>query len=40
MFALVHDGVIFLKVDEQSAPAFDREGSSRSATPAAVSARP
>jgi len=26
MFALVHDGVIFLKVDEQSAPAFDREG--------------
>jgi len=26
MFALVHDGVIFLKVDEQSASAFDREG--------------
>jgi DNA transformation protein len=26
MFALVHDGVIFLKVDEQSAPAFDSEG--------------
>jgi DNA transformation protein and related proteins len=26
MFALVHDGVIYLKVDEASAPAFDREG--------------
>jgi DNA transformation protein and related proteins len=25
MFALVHDGVIFLKVDEESAPAFERE---------------
>jgi DNA transformation protein and related proteins len=25
MFALVHDGVIFLKVDERNAPAFDRE---------------
>jgi len=26
MFALVSDGVIYLKVDEQSAAAFDREG--------------
>ena len=25
MFALVHDGVIYLKVDEESAPAFERE---------------
>jgi len=26
MFALVHDGVIYLKADEQSMPAFEREG--------------
>jgi len=26
MFALVHDGVIYLKVDEANARAFDREG--------------
>jgi DNA transformation protein and related proteins len=25
MFALVHDGVIYLKSDEQNAPAFERE---------------
>jgi DNA transformation protein and related proteins len=25
MFALVHDGVIYLKADEQNAPAFERE---------------
>jgi DNA transformation protein and related proteins len=25
MFALVHEGVIYLKVDEQNAPAFERE---------------
>jgi DNA transformation protein and related proteins len=25
MFALVHRGVIYLKADEQNAPAFDRE---------------
>jgi DNA transformation protein and related proteins len=25
MFALVHDGVVYLKVDEESAPAFERE---------------
>ncbi|MET0923180.1 MAG: TfoX/Sxy family protein [Xanthobacteraceae bacterium] len=26
MFALVHDGVIYLKVDERTMPAFEREG--------------
>ena len=26
MFALVHDGVIYLKVDAHNAPAFEREG--------------
>jgi len=26
MFALVHRGVIYLKADEQNAPAFEREG--------------
>src|SRR5215471_3574124 len=26
MFAIVHDGMIYLKVDAASAPAFDREG--------------
>jgi DNA transformation protein and related proteins len=26
MFALVHDGVIYLKTDAHNAPAFDREG--------------
>jgi DNA transformation protein and related proteins len=26
MFALVHDGVIYLKVDERNAPDFEREG--------------
>jgi DNA transformation protein and related proteins len=25
MFALLHEGVIYLKVDESSAPAFERE---------------
>ena len=25
MFALVHDGVIYLKADERTAPAFERE---------------
>ena len=25
MFALVHDGVVYLKIDEESAPAFERE---------------
>jgi|SRR5262245_29999994 len=25
MFALVHDGVIYLKTDERNSPAFDRE---------------
>jgi DNA transformation protein and related proteins len=28
MFALVYDGVIYLKTDERTAPAFEREGSS------------
>ena len=26
MFALVHDGVIYLKADERNAPDFEREG--------------
>ena len=30
MIALVADGVIYLKADEQTIPAFEREGSRRS----------
>jgi DNA transformation protein len=26
MFAIVHDGVIYLKADDHNAPAFEREG--------------